>query len=164
VRKQAMVLVALFGFAAATQVRTEQPKPVFGEKIAPAELPQLIEMIRSQIEPGGRWEYVPKKERPTLEAKLDEMQRILAGRASLDELSNDERIRLINAQEHVNAILTRHDGERLICKRETPTGSHRPVNNCVTFADRKRDQEASRRFLDDAQQANRGMPKPAGAQ
>ncbi len=163
-RKQAVIFVALFGFAAGTQAGTEQPKPVFGEKIAPTELPQLIEMIRSEIEPGGRWEYVPQKDRPALEAKLDEMERVLDGRASLDQLSNDERLRLINAQEHANAILTQHDSRRLICQRETPTGSHRPVNKCMTLAQRKRESEDSRRFMDSIQKSSGAMPVGTGAQ
>lgn len=147
-RKQALILIALFAFAAGAQAGTEQPKPVFGEKIAPAELPKLIEMIRYEIEPGGRWENVPKQDRPVLEAKLKEMEDVLQGRSSVGELNNDERLRLINAQEHANAILTEHDGQRLICKRETPTGSHRPQNICMTVAQRKQASEDSRRYLE----------------
>jgi hypothetical protein len=164
VRRQAVIFIALFGLAAGAQAGKEQPKPVFGEKIAPTEFPQLIEMIRSEIEPGGRWEYVPKKERPILEAKLHEMERVLDGKSSLDELSNDERLRLINAQEHANAILTRHDGQRLVCRRETPTGSRRPVTTCLTMAQRKQEQEDSHRFLERMQKGSNAVPTRTGGQ
>lgn len=156
--KQAIILLmVLFSLATTASASSEQPKPVFGEKIAPTEFPQLIEMIRAEIGPGGRWEYVPKKDRPVLEAKLQEMEEVLQGHGSVGELNNEERLRLINAQEHANAILTQHDGQRLICKRETPTGSHRPTNVCMTLAQRKQATEDSRRYLDGVQ-SGRAMP------
>jgi hypothetical protein len=88
---------------------------------------------------------VPKKDRPVLIAKLQQMEDVLPRHESVGELNNEERLRLINVQEHANAILTQHDGQRLICKRETPTGSHRPSNLCMTLAQRKQATEDSRR-------------------
>jgi TolA-binding protein len=149
--KCAVLLTSFFMAAAAVSAAESQPKPVFGERIAPGDLPQLIEMIRFEVQPGGRWEYVPKRELPKLEEKLAEMERVIAGRSSIEELSDDERIRLINAQEHANAILTQHDGRRLVCERYTPTGSHRPQKRCMTLAERERATAESRRFLDSVQ-------------
>lgn len=150
-RKQALVISILFALVASAFASPEQPKPVFGEKVAPTDFPELITMIREEIQPRGRWEYVPDSERPTLETQLKVMENLLEGHVSIDELSNDEKLQLINAQEHVNAILTQHDGRRLICERMTPTGSHRPKNVCVTLAQRRQATEDSRRFLDDVQ-------------
>ncbi len=150
-RKPIFVISLLFALASSAFASPEQPKPVFGEKVAPTDFPELIAMIREEIQPRGRWEYVPDSERPLLETQLKVMEKLLAGHASVDELSNDEKLQLINAQEHANAILTQHDGRRLICERHTPTGSHRPKNICVTLAQRRQATEDSRRFLDDVQ-------------
>ncbi len=157
-RMQLAVILASFVMAAGVAAGESQPKPVFGEKVAPGDFPQLIEMIRFEIQPGGRWEYVPKRDRPKLEEKLAEMERVIGDRSSIDELSDDDRIRLFNAQEHANAILTQHDGRRLICERHTPTGSHRPEKRCMTLAERERATADSRRFMDSVQ-SRRALPR-----
>lgn len=148
-RKQAVLMLVLLacsvGLSAAT---VEDAKPVFGKKIEPTDFPELIAMIRMEIEPGGRWESVPDKERPLLEQKLSEMEKILEGHESVGELTENERLSLINAQEHANAILTQNDGHRLICERVTPVGSHRPVKQCMTVAQRRQTNEDSRRFME----------------
>lgn len=161
-RYRAILVSAFCVVAMNLSAASPQPKPVFGEKVAPTQLPELIAMVRFEIEPGGRWEYVPNSKRRLLEQKLQEMERLLANRQSVDELNNAEKLRLINAQEHANAILTQHDGRRLVCERITPTGSHRPKNVCTTLAERKQASEDSRRFLDSVQNSNRAMPLTQG--
>jgi hypothetical protein len=156
-----IVLSAFCVLAMNVSATSQQPKPVFGEKVVPTQFPELIAMVRSEIEPGGRWEYVPKSQRRLLEEKFDEMERVLDGRQSVDELSNAEKLRLINAQEHANAILTQHDGRRLICERVTPTGSHRPKNVCITLAERKRANEESTKMLRGIQKGG-AMPREGG--
>jgi hypothetical protein len=160
-RYRAMVLSAFCVFAMNVAAASQQPKPVFGEKVAPAQFSELIAMVRSEIEPGGRWEYVPKSQRRLLEEKFGEMERVLEGRQSIDELTNADKLRLINAQEHVNAILVQHDGRRLICERVTPTGSHRPKNVCASLAERKRANEDSTNFLRSIQGGG-AMPREGG--
>jgi hypothetical protein len=148
-RKQAILMFAMLAVSAGAFAATmEDAKPVFGKKTQPNDFPELIAMIRMEIEPGGRWETVPDKERPLLEKKLSEMEDILEGHESVGELDDDERLRLINAQEHANAILTQNDGHRLVCERVTPVGSHRPVKQCMTVAQRRQATEDSRRFME----------------
>lgn len=160
-RYRAIVFSAFCVFAMNVSASSQQPKPVFGEKVAPTQFAELIAMVRSEIEPGGRWEYVPKSQRRLLEEKFDEMERVLEGRQSVDELTNADKLRLINAQEHANAILTQHDGRRLICERVTPTGSHRPKNVCTSLAERKRANEDSTKFLRSIQGSG-AMPREGG--
>jgi len=136
----------------------DQPKPVFNEKAAPAQLDELIEMIRTEIKPGGRWEHVPEMQRPTLESELAKMESLLEGHESVDELSDVNKTRLMNAQSKANAILTRHDGERLICERHKPTGSHRTQTICITYAQRHRMRENSQDALLRAQ-SGRALPQ-----
>jgi hypothetical protein len=148
-RKQAILMFAMLAVSAGAFAATvEDAKPVFGKKTQPNDFPELIAMIRMEIEPGGRWETVPDKDRPLLEKKLSEMEDILEGHESVGELADDERLRLINAQEHANAILTQNDGHRLVCERVTPVGSHRPVKQCMTVAQRKQASDDSRRSLE----------------
>jgi hypothetical protein len=49
-------------------------------------------------------------------------------------MSQQDKIQLFNDQESVNSILQQRDGERVICKKEAPIGSHIPVTTCHTYA------------------------------
>lgn len=103
--------------------------------------------IRQQMKPGGRWEFVDSQERSQVNARLDEIAALLATAASAEELGRDSKGKLLEAQEDVNAILTKKDGRRLICQQVAPTGSNRKQKQCSTFAERERQRRDSRDFL-----------------
>jgi hypothetical protein len=105
--------------------------------------------IRQQMKPGGRWEFVDAEERSQVNARLDEIASLLATAASVDELSRDSKGRLLEAQEDVNAVLTKKDGRRLICQQVAPTGSNRKQKQCSTFAERERERRDARTFMRD---------------
>ena len=90
--------------------------------------------VRDEIKPGGRYEYVNDKERFAINQKLDDMGALFASHDSVATMSQENKIRLYNDQESINSILTRRDGERVICKKEAPIGSHIPVTTCHTYA------------------------------
>ncbi|MBL8297016.1 MAG: hypothetical protein JNN30_01605 [Rhodanobacteraceae bacterium] len=103
--------------------------------------------IRQQMKPGGRWEFVDAGERSRVNTRLDEIASLLATAASVDDLSRESKAQLVEAQEDVNAILTKKDGRRLICQQVAPTGSNRTQKQCATFAERERQRRDARDFL-----------------
>ncbi|HVF35379.1 MAG TPA: hypothetical protein VND91_08650 [Candidatus Saccharimonadia bacterium] len=105
-------------------------------KVEPARFGQLVEVLRDEMEPGGRFAYVTREERTRVETSLARMQEVLHGKASLADLDERERIAVLNAQEEVNAILTKRDSERLVCDRRLLPGSHRKETVCETYGDR----------------------------
>ena len=110
-------------------------------KYDPAQFPQLVEQLRAEMSPGGRFEEIAAAERAKVEEELGRMGELLAGAQSLEDLDETQRVALINAQERANAILTKRDGERLICQRRQLVGSHRTETYCET-AQEKRDRTA----------------------
>jgi hypothetical protein len=102
--------------------------------------------IRQQMKPGGRWEFVDTAERASVNSRLDEIAAVLAT-AKADDLDRDQKAKVLEAQEDVNAILTKKDGRRLICQQVAPTGSNRKQKQCSTFAERERQRRDSRDFL-----------------
>lgn len=154
----AVVLLAASTVSIASS-RPEQPKPVFGETVATSEFPALIEMVRDEIKPGGRWEYVPERDRPKLETQMKRMQDLIAGHPDVDAMSDADKSKLMNAQSSVNAILTRHDGKRLICERHKPTGSHRTETICITYAKRQAMRENSQQALQKMQSGRTLEPR-----
>jgi hypothetical protein len=90
--------------------------------------------VRKEMEEGGRYQYVKPDERTKIDAALTEMTAIFAANDSVASMNQDTKIKLFNDQETVNSILQQRDGERVICKKEAPVGSHIPVTSCHTYA------------------------------
>ncbi|MEK7383093.1 MAG: hypothetical protein AAB262_07385 [Elusimicrobiota bacterium] len=139
----ALIVVASIAIAQASLVAAgpQQPAPVLAPKVAPAEFLRTLQMVREEIKPGGRWEYVPSVDRPGLEASMKTMEALLAGRDAVDSMSEDDKMRLFNAQERINAILARNDGQRVVCEMVKPTGSHNAKRLCLTYAEKRLMQE-----------------------
>lgn len=102
--------------------------------------------IRQQMKPGGRFEYVNVAEHQDVERQLGLIKSLLAKRAG-SQLSDNDQLDLLAAQETANAILTRRDGRRLICENTAPTGSNRKVKQCITYADRMSAYRETRRMM-----------------
>jgi hypothetical protein len=96
------------------------------------------------MQPKGKYEYIDSSDRDKVEARLSEMQQMLAGHASASELSPPDTTRLANAQDEVNAILQHSDSERLICEMATTTGTTVPKKICHTFGEIERRRQGSR--------------------
>lgn len=97
--------------------------------------------IADAIENAKKFRHVSNSQRDRLAKAQDTLLTLLEGRSSIDELDADERVRLYNAQEEVNAVLTDADLDRPICQRRKPVGSHRPILECYTR--RERDEAAT---------------------
>lgn len=108
----------------------------------------LVTMIRKEMEDGGRFEFVTPAERAEVNQHLDTIAEKLA-KGDLESLHHDEKIDVLAAQENANAILTRRDGNRMICERRSPTGSHFKVKKCMTYAEHVRAREEAQKDFSD---------------
>lgn len=103
--------------------------------------------IRQQMKAGGRWEFVDANERAAVDRRLDEIAGLLGSAASADALNPTQKGQLLEAQEDVNAILTKKDGRRVICQQVTPTGTNRKQKQCETYAERERQRRETQQYL-----------------
>ena len=146
-----MTLAGIPVFAAkydATQVVTARTKTEFEQQAA---------AVRKEMGAGGRYEFVGLTERVKVDKRLKEIETIFASYVEGSRLKDQLLVELLNAQEEVNAILTRRDGERLICTNAMPTGSHRPATNCKRYSDIERARRATTKFMADS------MATPCGS-
>jgi hypothetical protein len=88
--------------------------------------------VRGQMKEGGRYAHVSATERTRVDTRLGEMEGMFQKTPAVDQMSDDDKLKLFNYQEEVNAILAERDSERLICKNVKPIGSNIPVKQCVT--------------------------------
>jgi hypothetical protein len=127
----------------------------------------VVENVRKDMEKGGRYEYVQPKERVQIDQNLTAMTALFDQYGSISAMNQDTKIKLFNAQEVVNSILTKRDRDRVICKNEAPVGSHIPVTSCHTYAQEVEAREGTKTQLDEwkrvpcvATPSSNGTPPP----
>lgn len=114
----------------------------------------VSEWVRKQMDAGGRYAETSGEERRVVNARLDEMATMFEQKPSVDQMSVDEKKKLLVDQEEINSILGKRDGERLICKSERPIGSNLPVKTCQTARERDQRRREDNRELE-RQQVNK---------
>jgi hypothetical protein len=107
--------------------------------------------VRAGLQPGGVYEFMKDADRQRVAKRLDDMRQLLQAHAGQVELSKDDRVALVNAQEEVNALLLHNDSNRLICERGAHTGSRIRVTTCQTYGEMMQREERDRRTLGDIQ-------------
>ncbi|MGH8077537.1 MAG: hypothetical protein ACREPE_09470 [Lysobacter sp.] len=81
----------------------------------------------------------------------DEFFRLVEGKTSLDQLAIDEKVRVENALEKINAELVNTNAARAnqdVCWREQMTGSKMQVTRCGTQQEIDQAREGARGFMD----------------
>lgn len=107
----------------------------------------IVAAIHQQMQPGGRWQYIDARERTTVDGSFADMGKLYDQFGSVDKMDQAAKIRLLADQSTVNAILTRKDGDRLICQTVMPVGSHLPMKTCKTYAQIQAEQNGAQEFL-----------------
>jgi hypothetical protein len=145
-----LLFVAVSGFATAA-IAADQPEGPLQKRLDPTQFDQLVELVRNELRPGGRYGLLHPREREQVVAGLAQMQDLLEGRQSVDELSLDDQVALVNAQERVNGLLTKRDRDRLICTHQRTLGTHRKHVVCQTYGEviarRETSQEEQRKLM-----------------
>lgn len=87
-------------------------------------------------------------------AAKKELETLLEGHKSAQELNEEERVRFLNAHELIVATLRSDDKRRKICKREAGTGSRLAKVECLTVAQREARARQAQREAKEFQRAN----------
>lgn len=103
--------------------------------------------VRQQMQPGGRWQFVEKNERAMIDDSFADMSKLFGQFGSVDKMDDNAKVRLLADQSTVNAILTKKDGDRLICESVIPVGSHLPVKTCRTYSQIQTEQRDTQNSL-----------------
>ena len=65
----------------------------------------VSEWVRKQMDAGGRYAETNGEERQVVNARLDEMSKLFEQKSSVDQMSIDEKKKLLVDQEEINSIL-----------------------------------------------------------
>lgn len=119
--------------------------------VDPADRQQFADQvaaIRDAMKPGGRFQYLTVEERNAVNEHLDAIA-VMLERRETQRFGSDEQLDLLQAQENANAILTRRDGDRLICERRAPTGSNFKIKKCVTYTEHMKTRDETQQAFSD---------------
>jgi hypothetical protein len=146
------MLVNLFGAALLLQAglvgaAPAQEKPLVAQTLESFQKDSA--RIHQQMQPGGVYEHTPANDQARVEARLADMYKLLEAHNAQSEMSETDKVALLNAQEEINGILQHNDNNRLICEHVAPVGSHRPVTTCQTYGEKLARQQRDERYLQD---------------
>lgn len=105
--------------------------------------------IHQQLQPGGQYEHTPDADKERVEARLKDMYKLLEAHSTQAEMSETDKVALLNAQEEINGILQHNDNNRLVCEHVAPVGSHRPVTTCQTYGQMMARERNDQKYLQD---------------
>ncbi|MFC4820828.1 hypothetical protein [Dokdonella ginsengisoli] len=123
----------------------------------PAQFAEQATKVRDGMRPNGQYGNIGVSDRNAVEADLNRIAELLARKGSASALSDGEQVDLANAQERINAVLTRNDGDRLVCTYERRSGSNFKYKNCMTASQRERTRQQS---MDGMDRLTRQQPVP----
>lgn len=131
----AAVLVMVLGVAGFT------PGPATGsDNFDAATIRAQQAQLRSDAEARrGPFKDIGESERAELSRQQDIVDRLTRDVSRTTELREAQQVELLNALEHISAIVNRAEDERLVCRRHRPTGSNRPTTTCRTVAQLRAD-------------------------
>lgn len=109
---------------------------------------QQIE-LRTQVLAGEDiYGEMNKRDREKLVNTQTDLLELLKGKTSFAELNERQQLEAFNSLEQINALVNDAEDQRMICRREVVTGSHRKSKVCKTVAQRRLERENSRRKLE----------------
>ena len=113
----------------------------------PEKLQAVIDSVHAEMAQDKRYEFVTPSQRSQVDNDFATMMTLIKKSGSVSAMREDDRVKLFNAQEHANGILTHSDRNRLICERRQKMGSNLPVNECSTVADIERNRANSQKLM-----------------
>lgn len=126
---------------------------VHPNKDAQAILKQQQEIRIEMEKRGGRFAHVAADKRERVLAQQSTVNTLLAGKQSIDDLKEADRITVFNALEDIESILNSAEDDRMICERYKPVGSNRPKTVCMTAGERRAAREQAERDVSNRTQS-----------
>ena len=139
----ALVLALAMPFAATAQ-ETDEPVDKFAQIVAQQQA------LKRDLDAGDNDGMTTRQVNAIRKAQADVFA-VTEGKTSLDQLSMDDKVRLENALERINAeVKNTRAGrdDKQVCWRERTSGSNTKVTRCGTEAEMREARDGARDFLE----------------
>ena len=138
------ILMMLAGSSALAEEVVKKPVDTAD---TPDKLQAVIDSVHAEMAKDKRYEFINPTQRRDVDNDFAAMMALMTKAGSVAAMREDDRVKLFNAQEHANGILTHSDRNRLVCERRQKMGSNLPVNECSTVADIERNRANSQKLM-----------------
>ena len=91
--------------------------------------------VRGEMSTGGRYEFITPQDKVKADIDLNAIAAMLQKSGSVGAMTQPEKVKLFNTQEHLNGVLTHSDRNRLVCEHSAPVGTSIPRTTCQTVAE-----------------------------
>lgn len=105
---------------------------------------QQAEIRAGVVARTGRYKEMAPSERTELMNRQTEVLAMIEGKSGPSELNPDQRIKVFNHLEWIEAAINKSADERLICERRATIGSNRKERVCRTAAQIREARERAR--------------------
>ncbi|RDY65586.1 hypothetical protein [Lysobacter soli] len=145
---------AHWGVWLALAIACSAPLAAIAQDEAP---PQKLERILAQQQElkrdldAGKTDGLTTRQVNAIRKAQVDVFTVTEGKTSLDQLSMDDKVRLENALERINAEVKNTRGghdDKQVCWRERMSGSNTKVTRCGTEAEMREAREGARDFLE----------------
>lgn len=143
-----LVVCGVLAFPLVSSAGTRPAAWKFAESTPEAFEAQAAE-VRKEMGTDGKYSAISVDDRTAVDTDLARIDALLKSKGSATKLNDAEQVDLMNAQERINAILTKNDGNRLICTLEPRTGSNFKQKICRTEAERAAIRRSSQKAFQD---------------
>jgi hypothetical protein len=143
----AVMLFTLVGSAVCLAADKVDEKRVAAD--TPEKFAETIKQIHEDMDTGGRYEYIKPQDKARVDTDLNSMAAMLQKSGSVTAMSQDDRVKLFNIQEHLNGVLSHSDSNRLVCEHRPPVGTNIPTTTCKTFAQIEKERNDSQKYMQD---------------
>lgn len=136
-----LALAMLAGPASATTPKPDAGKAGIALEAGPSFADQR-DAIEKALADGKTYSEISPADRDAVRSALSRMATHLDDGKSVQDLPEATKAIIFNDQERINQILTQaSEDSRVVCTRQTKVGTHRPVTQCLTVAERRRIRE-----------------------
>lgn len=95
----------------------------------------------------GAFKDMTPADRDALLGKQERVLTLLQGKHDAENLSEIERLEVVNLLEEIKAAIAKAENERKVCKRTKMVGSNLPQVVCMTAAQQREQQERARNMM-----------------
>ena len=131
-----IIISSVFAFPLVCSASAAKGKPWKFTVNTPEAFAVQAATVRKDMGPDGRYREVSVEERAVVEAELIKIEGLIQSRGAADKLDDADQVELVNAQEHINAVLTKNYDDQLICTLDQRTGSRFKMKTCMTEFER----------------------------
>lgn len=101
--------------------------------------------LRAEMSASGKYASLKPDEKARIARQLENLQQLYDGREAGKRFRRNDELKLINASEEINGLLTGTMDDRIVCEQVRKVGSNRAEKLCLSVAERRtRSEEANK--------------------